>query len=183
MNDFSANEFEKRALLGFAPVHADGSFRIQVPANTPISFATLDEHGRGFVVKRTHLYVRPGEEFTKCVGCHEDRAAGGPVPTNPTPMAAHAAGARPELDPGALHGHQLRRRHRPDRGRQVRELPSATIVGPGGPIPPPANLDLTAVPDTTTWICIFPRGYINLSGESMRKGRKSWCPASRAARC
>ncbi len=63
MNDFSANEFEKRALLGFAPVYSDGSFRIKVPADTPISFATLDEHGRGFVVKRTWLYVRPGEEF------------------------------------------------------------------------------------------------------------------------
>ena len=33
---------------------------------------------------------------TKCVGCHEDRAAGGPVPTNPNPMAAHAARARPQ---------------------------------------------------------------------------------------
>ena len=45
MNDFSANEFEKRALLGFAPVQPDGSFRIKVPANTPISFATLDDAG------------------------------------------------------------------------------------------------------------------------------------------
>ena len=72
-NDFSANEFEKRALIGFAPVDPDGSFRIKVPANTPISFATLDNQGRGFVVKRTHLYVRPGEEFDRCIGCHEDR--------------------------------------------------------------------------------------------------------------
>ena len=31
MNDFSANEFEKRALIGMAPVQADGSFRIKVP--------------------------------------------------------------------------------------------------------------------------------------------------------
>ena len=27
--DFSANEFEKRALIGFAPVYADGSFKIE----------------------------------------------------------------------------------------------------------------------------------------------------------
>ena len=65
MNDISANDFEKRALIGFAPVYSDGSFRIKVPANTPISFATLDPNGRGFVVKRTHLYVRPGEEFNE----------------------------------------------------------------------------------------------------------------------
>jgi len=87
MNDFSANEFEKRALLGFAPVQSDGSFRIKVPADTPISFATMDQLGRGFVVKRTHLSVRPGEEFDKCVGCHEDRRPGGPVVTNANPMA------------------------------------------------------------------------------------------------
>src|SRR5262245_27273085 len=42
MNDFSANEFEKLALIGIAPVCPDGSFRAKVPANTPISFATLD---------------------------------------------------------------------------------------------------------------------------------------------
>src|SRR5262249_19789418 len=88
-NDFSANDFEKRALIGIAPVYPDGSFRIKVPANTPISFATLDTHSRGIVTKRTHLYVRPGEEFNKCVGCHENREAGGPVVTNADPIAAH----------------------------------------------------------------------------------------------
>ena len=31
------------------------------------------------MVNRTHLYVRPGETFDKCVGCHEDRGAAGPV--------------------------------------------------------------------------------------------------------
>ncbi len=64
MNDFSANEFEKRALIGIAPVQSDGSFRIKVPANTPISFATLDNLSRGFVVKRTHLFVRPARSST-----------------------------------------------------------------------------------------------------------------------
>jgi len=88
MNDISVTEFEKRAFLGYAPVYEDGSFRIKVPADTPISFATLDDEGRGFVVKRTWLYVRPGEEFTQCVGCHEDRAAGGPHPTNLNPLAS-----------------------------------------------------------------------------------------------
>ena len=55
MNTISANDFEKRAILGFAPVYPDGSLRIRVPADLPISFATLDSQGRGFVVKRTHL--------------------------------------------------------------------------------------------------------------------------------
>ncbi len=56
-NDFSANEFEKRALLGFAPVQPDGSFRIRVPADTPITFATLDDLRRG-VREQAHLAVR-----------------------------------------------------------------------------------------------------------------------------
>ena len=87
-NDFSANEFEKRALLGFAPVHADGSFRIRVPADTPISFATLDQNRRAFVNKRTWMYVRPGEEISKCSGCHQDRLVNQTLETNPNPVAA-----------------------------------------------------------------------------------------------
>ena len=59
-NDFSANDFEKRALIGFAPVYPDGSFRIKVPANTPISFATLDTHGprRSWSSARTSTCAR-----------------------------------------------------------------------------------------------------------------------------
>ena len=97
-NDFSANEFEKRALIGFAPVNSDGSFKIRVPADTPIAFATLDDLSRGFVNKRTWIYVRPGETFT-CFGCHEDRAPGGPVPTNPSPMAEAQAAVDLNIDP------------------------------------------------------------------------------------
>ncbi len=163
-NDFSANDFEKRALIGMAPVQPDGSFRVRVPANTPISFATLDQNGRGFVVKRTHLYVRPGEEFNKCVGCHEDRAAGGPVVTNPTPMA------------GLLPAHDLNIPR-----AQFQIINYQQTIGPivaakcvschyaGVDTIPAAGttLDLSAVPDTTMMNRVFPRGYINLSGEGM----------------
>ncbi|MFN8178092.1 MAG: hypothetical protein U0167_09190 [bacterium] len=86
-DDFSANEFEKRALIGFAPVQADGSFKIEVPADTPLSFAVLDPLDRGMVTKRTHIFVRPGETMT-CFGCHEDRNKTAPAPTNPNPIAA-----------------------------------------------------------------------------------------------
>jgi hypothetical protein len=164
MNDFSANDFEKRALIGFAPVQPDGSFRIKVPADTPISFATLDRYGRGFVVKRTHLAVRPGEEFDKCVGCHEDRVAGGPVVTNPNPMAK------------MLPAHDL---NIPKAQWMIIDYEST--IGPivaakcaschyaGCDTVPAAGttLDLSAVPDTTTEMRIFPRGYINLSGDGM----------------
>jgi hypothetical protein len=167
MNDFSANDFEKRALLGFAPVYSDGSFRIRVPADTPISFATLDSDSRGFVVKRTHIAVRPGEEFDQCFGCHEDRQAGGPVPTNPNPMAA----LYPAHDLNVPAQNRMIINFEDTIGPIVAancmscHQPTITAIDT---IPAAGDLDLTFVPDTTMENRIFPRAYINLSGESER---------------
>ncbi len=176
MNDISANEFEKRALIGFAPVQSDGSFRINVPANTPISFATLDANGRGFVVKRTHIYVRPGENFTRCVGCHENRQAGGDTPTNPNPMAA----AHPATDLNVPSTAWQRLTWQNDIGPVVAAKCASchhqTIVGTDTTAAP-GNLDLTAVPDTTMRGRIFPRAYINLSGEQMGMAPREVEPA------
>ena len=183
MNDFSANEFEKRALLGFAPVYPDGSFRIKVPANTPISFATLDKNGRGFVVKRTHLYVRPGEEFDRCVGCHEDRTAGGPVVTNPAPMAAMF----PAHDVNTPVAQRMIINYQSNIGPVVAAKCASchqpTYAGVDT-IPPAGNLDLTAVPDTTEMNRIFPRGYVNLSGdmEMMNAPQETDPPFSRRSK-
>jgi hypothetical protein len=162
--DFSANDFEKRALLGFAPVYADGSFKIRVPADTPISFATLDEHDRGFVVKRTWLYVRPGEEFTNCFGCHEDRTSTEPVPTNPNPMAAQAVATDLNLSPTQYTVINYEDDIGPIVAAKCASCHRET-TGPGGLVPPPANLDLSAVVDTVDMDMTFPRGYISLSGE------------------
>jgi hypothetical protein len=175
MNDISANDFEKRALIGMAPVFPDGSFRIKVPANTPISFATLDQNGRGFVVKRTHLAVRPGEEFNRCTGCHEDRVAGGPIPTNPNPMAA----AHPPFDLNMPSGQFQIINYESTIGPIV----AAKCVSchqptiPGVDSTSAGKLDLTAVPDTARMNRIFPKGYINLSGESLKLASQEVDPA------
>jgi hypothetical protein len=169
MNDFSANDFEKRALIGMAPVYSDGSFRIKVPANTPISFATLDRNGRGFVVKRTHLYVRPGEEFNRCVGCHEDRAAGGPVPTNPNPMAAMYPAHDLDLPASSFQIINYQSTIGPIVAAKCVSCHQPTVVGTDTTAAA-GDLDLTAVPDTTRENRVFPRGYVNLSGESMGMG-------------
>ncbi len=166
MNDFSANEFEKRALIGFAPVYSDGSFRIRVPANTPISFATLDQNGRGFVVKRTHLYVRPGESFTRCFGCHENRVAGGPVPTNPNPIAALYPAHDLNIPRAQFQIINYESTIGPIVAAKCVSCHQPTISGVDTTAAA-GNLDLTAVPDTTMMGRIFPRGYINLSGASM----------------
>lgn len=167
MNDFSANEFEKRALIGFAPVQSDGSFRIKVPANTPISFATLDQNGRGFVVKRTHLYVRPGEEFNKCVGCHEDRVAGGAHVTNPNPIAATLPPTDLDLPANQFQIINYESTIGPIVAAKCASCHTTVVNAPGDTTWAAGGLDLSAVPDTTEMDRVFPRGYINLSGESM----------------
>jgi hypothetical protein len=165
MNDFSANDFERRQLIGFAPVQSDGSFKIRVPANLPISFATLDQQGRGFVVKRTHLFVRPGEQFTRCIGCHEDRQAGGATPTNPNPMAA----LLPAHDLNIPKSQFMTINYHDNIGPivankcvscHVQTISGVDTTAAAG------GLDLSSAPDTTMEGRIFPRGYVNLSGAS-----------------
>ena len=169
MNDFSANDFEKKALIGMAPVYPDGSFRIKVPADLPISFATLDTLGRAFVNKRTHLYVRPGEEFNRCVGCHEDRVAGGPFPTNPNPMAA----LYPAHDLNIPKANFTIINYESTIGPIVAAKCASCHQGAA----PPGGLDLTAVPDTARMMRVFPRGYINLSGASLKLATQEVEPA------
>ncbi|MCC7143241.1 MAG: PD40 domain-containing protein [Candidatus Eisenbacteria bacterium] len=190
MNDISANEFEKRAFLGYAPVESDGSFRIRVPADTPLAFATLDEQGRGFVVKRTWIYVRPGEEFNRCTGCHEDRVEGGLHPTNPNPLAALRSATdlnvRPENatvinfrdDIGPIVEAKCASCHHETYVDRDSTLADGTVVAVTDTIPPPADLDLTAVPDTLDRMGrVFPRAYVSLSGESERMEEQVVVPA------
>lgn len=184
-NDFSANDFERRAFLGYAPVESDGSFSIRVPADTPIAWATLDEHGRGFVLKRTWLYLRPGERFDKCVGCHEDRQAGEPVATNPTPLAAQRAPTDLNIAPaarriinyesniGPIVAAKCVSCHHETYVERDSTLTDGSVIAVIDTIPAPGDLDLTAVPDTLEEMNrIFPRGYVNLSGEMMDDDRE-----------
>jgi hypothetical protein len=175
--DFSANEFEKRALIGFAPVYSDGSFKIEIPADTPISFATLDDLGRGFVVKRTHLWVRPGEEFTKCVGCHEARTTGEPLATNPNPIAA----SQPATDLGAGPASWTIIDYENDIGPIVEAKCASchfTTYTATDTIPAPGNLDLSSIlEEPEMGMGTFPRGYLNLSGEPMEGGANVVRPA------
>jgi hypothetical protein len=176
---FSANEFEKRALIGFAPVYADGSFKIEVPADTPISFATLDDQRRGFVVKRTWLYVRPGEQFTQCFGCHEDRLAGGPQPTNPTPIAASQPATDLNLDPSQFTIINFENDIQPIVEAKCLTCHVPTIDSLGDTIPAPGDLDLSMTPDSTLMDMqgIFPTAYVSLSGESMSMQNQVVVPA------
>ena len=62
-----------RQIIGYAPIEPDGSVRVNVPSDVPLSFSILDRNGRRVAGTPRHnnwITVRPGEEVT-CHGCHD----------------------------------------------------------------------------------------------------------------
>jgi cytochrome c553 len=109
-------EFEPQQILGYAPVEPDGSFKLLVPADTPLGLAILDSKGRALQTHLNWIQVRPGERRT-CDGCHSPRRgaslnSGSIVNTLPSALmpamaAAHQSGetmasTRTRLDATAL---------------------------------------------------------------------------------
>jgi hypothetical protein len=94
-------EFEMQQIIGYAPIEPDGSFKLKVPADTPIGLAVVDAKGRAFQTHTNWIQVRPGERRT-CDGCHSPRRggalnSGATVNTMPSALrtalsAAHQAG-------------------------------------------------------------------------------------------
>jgi hypothetical protein len=72
----------KERSLGEAPVESDGSFYLQVPANSPVRFVLLDAKGKTIREQRGWAWSRPGEE-RGCPGCHADKAL---APENRWPL-------------------------------------------------------------------------------------------------
>jgi hypothetical protein len=65
-------EFEQVQILGYAPVEPDGSFKLHVPADTPLALSIVDAKGRSIQTHLNWIQVRPGERRT-CDGCHSPR--------------------------------------------------------------------------------------------------------------
>ncbi|MEJ2514328.1 MAG: hypothetical protein P8080_04635 [Gammaproteobacteria bacterium] len=65
-------EFEMQQIIGYAPIEPDGSFRVKVPADTPLGVSVVDASGRALQIHTNWLQVRPGETRT-CNGCHSPR--------------------------------------------------------------------------------------------------------------
>ncbi len=68
----SISNFEQKRVVGEAPVAEDGSFYVEVPADTVLHWQTLDKNGMALQDALTWAWVRPGERRV-CVGCHEKR--------------------------------------------------------------------------------------------------------------
>lgn len=71
------------SVLGDAPVMLDGSFFIEVPADTPLQLTLLGKDGRSLATLEKGIWVRPNEN-RGCIGCHEDPYI---APENRQPMA------------------------------------------------------------------------------------------------
>jgi hypothetical protein len=95
-------------VTGTAPVEADGSFFVKVPADQPIRFALLNE--KGVVLRQEHgwFWIRRGEQRI-CVGCHTgpERSSENRVPdvlvrttTAVDLTGAAQTEAKPEKTPG-----------------------------------------------------------------------------------
>jgi len=59
-------------LLGEAPVEADGSFFVEVPADTPFLIQLLNEGGKVLETMPRWMWVRRGTS-RGCIGCHENK--------------------------------------------------------------------------------------------------------------
>ncbi len=65
-----ASPLAARRLLGEAPLAADGSFQVTVPANVPVQIQILDGDG---LALRSGAWIWARNHFNQgCVGCHED---------------------------------------------------------------------------------------------------------------
>jgi hypothetical protein len=73
-------------MLGEAPVEKDGSFYIEIDADTPVRFQTLNSKGEVLRGPSSWIYVRPNEKRS-CIGCHEDPEL---APENKVPEALYA---------------------------------------------------------------------------------------------
>lgn len=71
--------------LGTVPLAEDGSFAIEVPADTPIALQAVDAEGRSELNEMSWIYVRPGER-RGCVGCHHSRQSA-PLGYDTLPLA------------------------------------------------------------------------------------------------
>jgi hypothetical protein len=73
----------KPRVLGEVSLEKDGSFSLEVPADTPLRLETLDAGNKVVMSQQTWIWVRHNEK-RGCIGCHEDKEL---APDNQLPMA------------------------------------------------------------------------------------------------
>ena len=89
----NANASFRTRILGQVPLEKDGSFYVEVPADTPLRFVLLDADEQAVIHESEFNYVRPGE-MKGCIGCHEPKddyvEPAFPLATQHPPARMHA---------------------------------------------------------------------------------------------
>jgi hypothetical protein len=78
--------YDLEKMIGEIPVEEDGSFYVEIDADTPVRFQTVDAQGEVLRGPSSWIWVRPNEKRS-CIGCHEDREL---APDNKVPDALYA---------------------------------------------------------------------------------------------
>jgi Tol biopolymer transport system component len=124
----AADRPPSRRLLGEIPLAEDGSYQVQVPANTPIQLQILDADGLA-LRSSAWLWVRNhGQQG--CVGCHED-----PERTPPNRFVKALASPAPVLTLPP------ERRRTPSYAADVKPIVEAKCLRCHGPTGKPPRLD------------------------------------------
>jgi hypothetical protein len=85
---FGLTMAEGAAILGEAPVLADGSWRAEVPPMIPMHLQAVDEFELAIRSQTTWIQGMPGEDRV-CGGCHEDRTAPNHPSAQQQPLATN----------------------------------------------------------------------------------------------
>ena len=148
----------QRRILGDVPVEKDGSFNVEIPANTPIELQILDADGMalrscGWVWAKD--YARQG-----CIGCHEDPEL---TPENIVVDAVKRPSIKLTLAP--------QQRRTVDFRRDVMPIIAAKCVGCHGQADAPIHLtaDLAAASDSSPGR--FNRSYQSLLAPGTKPGQ------------
>ena len=86
---FGSTEFDGASLYGEVPVQTDGSFKTQLPANTPVHMQLIDKFALSLANEDIWVSGRGGEERT-CGGCHENRSMPSAIKPGQTLAGAQA---------------------------------------------------------------------------------------------
>ena len=95
---FGLTMHEGAAILGEAPVNADGSWLADIPAYIPFHLQPLDKFGLAIRSQGLWIQAEPGEN-RRCVGCHESRVGIGVPRLGQNPTVAEQKCAPGSKDP------------------------------------------------------------------------------------
>ncbi len=163
----------QRRILGETRIKPDGSFNVQLPANTPVQLQTVDENG---LALRTCGWIwTRNREPRGCIGCHED---GERTPVNSLVDAMMQPSVALTLPPPRRRTVDFRRDVMPIIERKCVPCHGPTDAKPrlNGPVELVSGSPVTGSPvSATPKTAPFNRAYVSLlAGRTEGKDQRRW---------